>query len=126
MPPRPEYVVAYVPRRNQILGIAYGFSRRNVNLPRGQLRLDEQPLDALARVMLEQTRVRPLEAHLLLRVAEGGEPTSFYYVTRFEGRPLPTPLGRAIWASEAQLLQPTSEGAGWARKVLTLLRRVQG
>lgn len=125
VPSRPAYVVAYVPRLNGILGIAYGFARHNVNLPRGQVRLDETPFAALARVMVDQTRVRPIEAHLLLRVAEGGEPTSFYYVTRFEGRPLPSPLGRALWATEQQLLQSTSEGAVWARKVLTLLRRVQ-
>jgi ADP-ribose pyrophosphatase YjhB (NUDIX family) len=122
MPPR--YVVAFVPRQDKILGIAYRFLPRNVNLPRGMVRLDETPIEAVFRVVFEQTRVRPLEARLLLSVAEGGEPTLFYYVTRFEGRPLPTELGRAFWATERQLLQDSSEGVVWAQRILALLRRV--
>jgi hypothetical protein len=121
---QPRYVVAFVPRNNTVLGVAYAFQLSNVNLPWGSVKPDETPIEAAFRLTFEQTKVKPSEARLLQEHKDAHATTYLYYITRFEGRPLPTALGRAFWASEAQLLRPTAEGASWARRFLTLLHRV--
>ena len=121
---QPRYAVAYVPRNNLILGIAYKFLPANVNLPWGAVKLDETPIEAVFRLMFEQTRVRALEARLLSQLDIPGGPVFVYYVTEFEGRPVSSQLGRAYWASERQLLLPTAEGATLSRRVLGLVHRV--
>lgn len=121
---QPRYAVAFVPRNNQILGIAYRFLPSNVNLPWGSVRLDEIPIEAAFRHVFEQTRVRALEARLLSTIEVPGSTHYVYYVTKHQGRPLPTALGRAIWASERLLLLPSAEGETLSRRVLGLAHRI--
>lgn len=121
---QPRYVVVFVPRHNRVLGIAYRFLPANVNLPRGSVREGETPIEAAFRVVFEQTKVRALEARMLRTVEEPGSLTYLYYVTKFEGRPLPTALGRAFWAEEPLFLRSTAEGNTWAHRVLAMLHRI--
>ena len=121
---QPRYVVVFVPRNNQILGIAHKFLLTNVNLPWGSVKLGETPYDAAVRVVSEQTRVAVLEARLLSTVEESGSTTYLYYATKFDGRPLPTATGRAFWAEAQQLLRPTADGVGWAQRILAMLLRI--
>lgn len=121
---QPRYVVVFVPRLQQILGVAHRFLLTNVNLPWGIVKLEETPYEAAVRVVGEQTRVKVLEARLLSTVEESGSTTYLYYATKFEGRPLPTAAGRAFWAEERQLLKPTAEGREWARRFLATLLRI--
>jgi len=120
-------LILVVPKGNDLLGVAKKFDPSNVNLPRGvSNREDLRPIDAAFRILREQTNVKAIEARLIDMSPnqEDWRTTYVYLVTTFEGNPLSTTHGRALWTSTSPFLMQTSDDFAWAERLFKKLKRI--
>jgi len=101
----PKAAVVFITRNGKVLAVSRGSNMSNMNMPGGEVELGEEPIDAAARELKEETGLTAQEIFPIFTKVYNGRLVSAFKVPSYSGDLVSSHEGQTSWEDPEALLR---------------------